>query len=107
MLFSGTRTGRELPYFGPHINLPKFFIDFNLALSRSTDQPKHYVQDLIRERAADVMTLLEDDKTCVYVCGLKGMESGVIEALREVISGAGGDWPAVQDRKSTRLNSSH
>src|SRR3546814_9006846 len=34
MLFFGARTERELPYFGPLMNLPKDFIDINLALSR-------------------------------------------------------------------------
>ena len=92
MLFFGARTQRELPYFGPLMNLPKDFIDINLALSRSTDQPKRYVQDLIRERAGEVAALLESDKTCIYVCGLKGMEAGVIDALQDVVSGAGRHW---------------
>lgn len=95
MLFFGARTERELPYFGPLMNLAKEFIDINLALSRAPGQPKRYVQDLIRERAADVMGLLENGKTCIYVCGLKGMEDGVIEALQHVVSQAGGDWAEV------------
>src|SRR3546814_9390277 len=77
MLFFGARTERELPYFGPLMNLPKDFIDINLALSREQGQPKRYVQDLIRERAADVLALLDSENTCIYVCGLKGMEDGV------------------------------
>jgi len=98
MLFFGARTQRELPYFGPLMNLPRDFIDINLALSRAPDQPKRYVQDLIRERAADVMALLEDSRTCVYVCGLKGMETGVIAALQEVVSGSGKHWPDVHEQ---------
>ena len=35
-------------------SLPKDFIDFNLAFSRTPGQPKRYVQDLMRERAADL-----------------------------------------------------
>ncbi len=95
MLFFGARTQRELPYFGPLMNLPKDFIDINLALSREADQPKRYVQDLIRERASDVMALLEDDATCIYVCGLKGMETGVLEAFQSVVEQAGKHWPDV------------
>ena len=92
MLFFGARTERELPYFGPLMNLPKDFIDVNLALSRSADKPKKYVQDLIRERAHDVMNLLKDSKTCVYVCGLKGMEEGVLSALKDIVTESGRNW---------------
>ncbi|MGB3288043.1 MAG: benzoyl-CoA 2,3-epoxidase subunit BoxA [Burkholderiaceae bacterium] len=92
MLFFGARTERELPYFGPLMNLPKDFIDINLALSREPGQPKRYVQDLIQERAADVLPLLESENTCIYVCGLKGMEDGVLQALESVASDAGQSW---------------
>lgn len=54
MLFFGARTPEELPYFGPLQNLPKDFIDINFAFSRQPGAPKRYVQDLIRERAADL-----------------------------------------------------
>ncbi|WP_218276925.1 hypothetical protein, partial [Pseudomonas sp. FW306-02-F08-AA] len=40
MLFFGARTQQELPYFGPLQNLPKDFIDINLAFSRTAGQPK-------------------------------------------------------------------
>ncbi|ANN65766.1 benzoyl-CoA 2,3-epoxidase subunit BoxA [Bordetella bronchialis] len=92
MLFFGARTRRELPYFGPLMKLPRDFIDINLALSREPDQPRRYVQDLIVERAADVLALLNDDRTCVYVCGLKGMETGVLDALAHAAVQAGQDW---------------
>ncbi|ARP86110.1 benzoyl-CoA 2,3-epoxidase subunit BoxA [Bordetella genomosp. 9] len=92
MLFFGARTRRELPYFGPLMKLPRDFIDINLALSREPGQPRRYVQDLIVERADDVRALLNDDRTCIYVCGLKGMEAGVLDALRQVVVQAGQDW---------------
>src|SRR3546814_14839421 len=95
MLFFGARTERELPYFGPLMNLPNDFIDINLALSREQGQPKRYVQDLIRERAANVLALLDCENTCIYVCGLKGMEEGVLQALDSVVSDAGGTWTRV------------
>src|SRR5690606_14726852 len=95
MLFFGARTEHELPYFGPLMNLPKDFIDINLALSRAPDKPKRYVQDLIRERAADVRALLKDENTTIYVCGLKGMETGVLEALKFVVESDGQQWPEV------------
>ena len=95
MLFFGARSKEELPYFGPLQSLPKDFIDINLAFSRTPGQPKRYVQDLLRERAADIAELLRDPNTFIYVCGLKAMEEGVLLALREVAQKAGLVWETV------------
>ena len=95
MLFFGARTQQELPYFGPLQNLPKDFIDINLAFSRTPGAPKRYVQDLMRERVADLAALLADDNSYFYVCGLKSMEEGVVLALRDVAQQAGLDWDSV------------
>ena len=95
MLFFGARTEQELPYFGPLQKLPKDFIDISLAFSRTPGAPKRYVQDLIREKAADVGELMKDGNTYFYVCGLKSMEEGVVLALRDVAQGAGLSWDTV------------
>ncbi len=92
MLFFGARTQQELPYFGPLQSLPKDFIDTNFAYSRTPGQPKTYVQDLLRTRAADVSALMRDPNTYFYVCGLKSMEEGVVLALQDVAQQAGIDW---------------
>jgi benzoyl-CoA 2,3-dioxygenase component A len=92
MLFFGARSKEELPYFGPLQSLPKDFIDINFAFSRTNGQPKRYVQDAMRERAADLAPLLADANCFFYVCGLKAMEEGVLLALRDVALGAGMDW---------------
>jgi benzoyl-CoA 2,3-dioxygenase component A len=97
MLFFGARSERELPYFGPLMNLPADFIDINLAFSRTPGAPKRYVQDAMRERAGDIAALLRDPETFVYVCGLKGMEAGVLEALAQIAASHGIDWPATWD----------
>jgi sulfite reductase alpha subunit-like flavoprotein len=41
-----------------------------------------YVPDLIRVRGDDVVRLLKSENTYVYICGLKGMETGVNDALK-------------------------
>ncbi|MEP7297251.1 MAG: benzoyl-CoA 2,3-epoxidase subunit BoxA [Burkholderiales bacterium] len=92
MLFFGARTKEELPYFGPLQNLPKDFIDTTFAFSRTPGQPKIYVQDAMRERAADLARLLADPDSYFYVCGLKSMEEGVVLALRDIASQAGLNW---------------
>lgn len=98
MLFFGARTQEELPYFGPLTQLPKDFIDINLAFSRTPGQPKKYVQDLMRERAADVAELLKSERTHLYVCGLRGMEDGVMDALRFAADTHGLDWKVLHPR---------
>jgi len=98
MLFFGARTQQELPYFGPLQNLPKDFIDINLAFSRTPGQAKRYVQDLMRERAADLAALLGQGDTCWYVCGLKSMEQGVMLALRDIAEQAHLPWDALGER---------
>jgi len=95
MLFFGARTQEELPYFGPLQNLPKDFIDINFAFSRTSGAPKRYVQDGLRERAADVAALLADPNAYFYVCGLKAMEEGVMLALQDVAIQAGLPWETV------------
>ncbi|MBN8508310.1 MAG: benzoyl-CoA 2,3-epoxidase subunit BoxA [Burkholderiales bacterium] len=95
MLFFGARTKEELPYFGPLQSLPKDFIDINFAFSRTPGQPKKYVQDAMRERAADLAALLADPNAFFYVCGLKAMEEGVVLALKDIAQGAGLHWEAV------------
>jgi benzoyl-CoA 2,3-dioxygenase component A len=98
MLFFGARAEGELPYFGPLLKLPKDFIDINFAFSRVPGQPKHYVQDRIRGRAADVARLLGNANTFVYICGLKGMEKGVDDAFRDACHSHGIDWDALLPR---------
>jgi benzoyl-CoA 2,3-dioxygenase component A len=95
MLFFGARTKEELPYFGPLQSLPKDFIDINFAFSRTLGQPKRYVQDLMRERAADLIELLKSNDTHFYVCGLKSMEEGVVLALRDIAKQGNLEWESL------------
>jgi len=92
LLFFGARTQAELPYFGPLQKLPGDFIQSHFAYSREPNQPKRYVQDLMREQAAALAPLLSDPDAFFYVCGLKAMEHGVLEALQDIARGAGLDW---------------
>jgi benzoyl-CoA 2,3-dioxygenase component A len=95
MLFFGARTKEELPFFGKLHNLPKDFMDVNLAFSRAPGQPKRYVQDVMRARSADLTPLLADADSYFYVCGLKAMEEGVVLALRDIAMDAGMNWETV------------
>ena len=97
LLFFGARTQQELPYFGPLQKLPKDFIDIHFAFSRTPGQPKRYVQDAMRDASTELATLLQDPQTHFYVCGLKSMEEGVLQALHDIAVGAGLDWNLVAE----------
>jgi len=97
MLFFGSRRPEELPYFGPLRKLSSELIDVNLAFSRVPDQPRAYVQDKMRQAAKSVAELLRSD-TYLYICGLKGMETGVKEALHDICKAEGIDWPELHQR---------
>ena len=55
------------------------------------------MQDKLRAAGGAIIELLKGD-SYVYICGLKGMEAGVMEALRESCEAAGVDWPALHAR---------
>ena len=91
MLFFGARSPEELPYFGPLRKLPASFIEQHLAFSRVDGAPRVYVQDKLREAYKAVTELLLGD-TFIYICGLKGMEAGVMDALSDMCRAANLDW---------------
>ena len=107
LLFFGARTPGELPYCGPLLKLPKELIDVNLAFSRQPDEPKQYVQDLIRARGDDIARLLKDENSYIYICGLKAMEAGVDEPFRDVCRSHGMDWDAAAARRCARKGRYH
>lgn len=96
LLFFGARTPGELPYHGPLMKLPGSLIDVELAFSRLAEKPKEYVQDRMRARAGDVAALIQDENTYIYICGLKGMEEGVEQALREICDDHDLDWDGLR-----------
>jgi len=64
--------------------LPKKFIETHLAFSRLPNQPKHYVQDLMIQKSDQTAEMLRSEHTHLYICGLKAMEDGVMNALQQI-----------------------
>jgi benzoyl-CoA 2,3-dioxygenase component A len=95
MLFFGARRPEELPYFGPLQKVPDGLLRKHFAYSRVAGQPKVYVQHLMQEKAHEVGALLQHPQTHVYLCGLRGMESGVDEAFSAICKDIETDWPAL------------
>lgn len=96
LLFFGARRPEELPYFGPLQKVPDKLLGKHLCYSRVPGEPRVYVQDRIRTEASAVARLIGDLHTHVYICGLKGMESGVDEAFADVCRGVAMDWAALK-----------
>jgi len=96
LLFFGARTRGELPYFGPLMKLPDSLIEKELVFSRQPDQPKEYVQDRMQKRADDIAQLLQSEDTYIFICGLKGMETGVDESLAAICRAHSLDWPSLR-----------
>ncbi len=101
LMFFGARLPEELPYFGPLGKVPKSLLDKELVFSRIPGETKEYVQDRMRVRADDLAELLKDEKTHVYVCGLKDMESGVSEAFADICRVHDLDWEDIRTLMSS------
>ena len=96
-LVFGARRSSELPYFGPLKKIPDSFMSKHFAFSRQADTPKQYVQDRLRDQADRVAELLQNPDGYIYVCGLKAMEQGVEEALKDIARRIGLNWSELRD----------
>lgn len=96
VMYFGARTPGELPYFGPLKKVPTSVLEQHLVYSRLKDQPKEYVQDRMRKHADSLTELLTSEQTHIFICGLKGMETGVDEALADVCRGKGLVWDEIK-----------
>jgi benzoyl-CoA 2,3-dioxygenase component A len=94
-LYFGARTPEELPYFGPLQKLPKTLLRQQLVYSRLPGAEKEYVQDRMRKNAEEIIELLKSETLHIYMCGLKGLETGVV--LSEIAAAQGMDWKAVRE----------
>jgi benzoyl-CoA 2,3-dioxygenase component A len=96
IMFFGARTPGELPYFGPLQKVPEGLLEKHLVFSRLPGQPKEYVQDRMRASPEPIAALLRRQHGHVFICGLKGMEQGVDEALGSICRDNGLDWGALK-----------
>ena len=72
---------------------------YTTAISREQENSKGgrmYIQDRVLEHADEIFSLIEDPKTHVYMCGLKGMEPGIDEAMTAAAAAKGLDWSTLR-----------
>jgi sulfite reductase alpha subunit-like flavoprotein len=60
-------------------------VELHLALSRSPDRPKMYVQDMFKEEGKLICSLLLRDDCTYYVCGYANMSDFCYEAIVDVL----------------------
>ncbi len=95
VMFFGARTPESLPYFGPLKKIPPSLLDRHLVYSRTG--AKEYVQDRMQAEEDKVADLLNDPKTHIYICGLRGMEEGVERTFVNIAESIGQQWEALRD----------
>ena len=89
--YDGTNERMDSP---PEPEVPDNF-KYTKAISReqkNTKGGRMYIQDRVLEYADELFALIEDPKTHIYLCGLKGMEPGIDEAMTTAAAAKGINW---------------
>ncbi len=97
-LFMGAPKSANLLY---EEDLQRYLTDYpdnfkyTKAISREQQNTKGgrmYIQDRVLESANELFNMIEDEKTHIYLCGLKGMEPGIDEAMTKAAEEKGLNW---------------
>ena len=97
-LFMGSPTTANLLYDADFEHYQAQFPDnfrYTKAISREQQNAKGgrmYIQDRVSENAEEIFAWIENPKTHVYMCGLRGMEPGIDEAMGVAAAAKGLDW---------------
>ena len=97
-LFMGAPKTANLLYDEDFLHYQKEYPDnfrYTKAISREQQNTKGgrmYIQDRVLEHAEEIFAMIEDPKTHVYMCGLRGMEPGIDEAMTAAAAAKGLDW---------------
>jgi ferredoxin--NADP+ reductase len=75
--------------------------NFRLTYAISREQKnaeggRMYIQHRVAEHADEIWNLVKDEKTHTYICGLKGMEGGIDEAMTNAAAKEGVVWKDYQ-----------
>jgi len=111
-LFMGVPYSNSLLYDDEHVEYKSKYPEqfrYDYAISREDKNAagqKMYIQTKMAEYKEELWALMQDSKTHVYMCGLKGMEAGMEECFSEIASQNGLDWKefAKQMKKDERYH---
>jgi len=74
---------------------------YTKAISREQKNKKGgrmYIQDRVLEHSEKIFSMIEDPKTHIYLCGLKGMEPGIDEAMTAAAASKGLNWSELRPK---------
>ena len=97
-LFMGSPTTANLLYDADFEHYKSQFPEnfrYTKAISREQQNAKGgrmYIQDRVSENADEIFAWIENPKTHVYMCGLRGMEPGIDEAMTTAAAAKGLNW---------------
>ncbi|KGF90625.1 MULTISPECIES: FAD-binding oxidoreductase [Prochlorococcus] len=103
-LFMGAPKSANLLY---EEDLQRYLTDYpenfkyTKAISREQQNTKGgrmYIQDRVLESANELFNMIEDEKTHIYLCGLKGMEPGIDEAMTKAAEEKGLNWSELRPK---------
>merc|ERR1712186_261774 len=97
-LFMGVPYSKSLLYDDEHVEYKEKYPDqfrFDYAVSREDKNAagqKMYIQTKMAEYADELWELMQKPNTHIYMCGLKGMESGMEECFSPIAKKNGLEW---------------
>ncbi len=94
-LFFGCQTQKDFLYQDELDSYPKETFHQINAISRemkNSEGGRMYVQHCLQEHAETIFEQLKDPRTYIYMCGLRGMEPGVMEGLSAAAESQGINW---------------
>ena len=97
-LFMGAPKTANLLYDDDFEHYKKQFPEnliYTKAISREQQNQKGgrmYIQDRVLEHSEEIFNMIENPKTHIYLCGLKGMEPGIDEAMTKAAEAKGINW---------------
>ncbi|CAJ1424981.1 unnamed protein product [Effrenium voratum] len=111
-LFMGVPYSKSLLYDDEHQEYKKNFpnqFKYDYAVSREDKNAagqKMYIQTKMAEYAEELWEMMQDEKTHIYMCGLKGMEAGMAECFGPIAEKNGIVWAefAKAMKKADRLH---
>lgn len=101
-LFFGIPTSPNILYKEELEEMQQRYPDnFRLTYAISREQKnaeggRMYIQHRVAEYADELWTLIQNEKTHVYICGLRGMEGGIDEAIAAAAAKEGVEWSEYQ-----------
>lgn len=97
-LFFGAQTRKDFLYEQELESYQQQFADsFKLTTAFSREEQnaegqRMYIQHRVAENANELLALLQKPETYLYICGLKGMEHGILESLEKAADAQGISW---------------